>query len=196
MGEPILAQVESKKPLQSFTYQLIAQGKIIRAETISGPNCANHVIEFPATFEMAPAAQLLVYYLDGDEIQSAHTVIELREDLSNFIDVKLASPRAQPGSAFDIEVSTNPNSYVGLLGVDQRVLLLKENSDLNATDAFDEIERYQTETIDNISDSNAHTYRNDYWDDFNVIFLENSLRIFYTISFFTVLQNYLVDKFT
>ena len=33
--------------------------------------------------------------------------------------------QAKPGEKVDIKVTTNPDSYVGLMGVDQSVLLLK-----------------------------------------------------------------------
>lgn len=37
----------------------------------------------------------------------------------------------QPGNNVDITIRTKPNSYVGLLGVDQSVLLLRSGNDLS-----------------------------------------------------------------
>lgn len=151
---------------------MVAQGKIIRAETVTVPDREYHVIEFPATFEMAPNAQLIVYYFKGDEIQSATAQIDLKEDLHNYVKVKLGSTRAKPGSTVDIEISTNPQSYVGLLGVDQSVLLLKENKDLNKEDAyaFNEVERYRSELHEKPPAEYKPTpyYKNAYWYDFQV----------------------------
>lgn len=163
--------MESIKPLKTFTYQVIAQGKIIRAETVAVPDREYHVIEFPSTFEMAPSAKLIVYHFKNDEIQSATTQIDLREMLSNYLKVKLATPRAKPGSTLDIEVNTNPHSYVGLLGVAQSVLLAKENKELNKDDAFNEIERYRNEVHEKSGDNvykPTPYYTNNYLRDFSV----------------------------
>lgn len=39
-------------------------------------------------------------------------------------------------------MSTKPNSYVGLLGVDQSVLLLKKGNDIEKSSVFEELEKY------------------------------------------------------
>lgn len=171
LGETIYAEIESKTPLTTFTYQVIAHGKILRAETVAVPNREYHVIEFPATFDMAPTARLLVYHFKDNEIQSTHTDITLREDLNNFIKVKVSSLKAKPGSSVDIDVSTKPHSYVGLLGVDQSVLLLKANEELNKEDAFNEIEQYQNAVHEPTNNNNrilTPYYSNSYWNDFRV----------------------------
>lgn len=160
--------------MTTFTYQVISRGKILRAQTVSVDNREYQVIKFPATFDMAPMAHLLVYYFDGDDIRSAHTEINLRNDLQNFLKLKVSSVRAQPGATVDIEVNTNARSFVGLLGVDQSVLLLKKNDDLNKEDAFSEMEEYQnvvhdpTNAVDRVT---TPDYLNRYWHDFHVSFL-------------------------
>lgn len=170
LGEPIFAEIESKVPLTTFTYQVIARGKIIRAETVSVPNREYHVIQFPATFDLAPSARLLVYYFKDNEIQTAQTEITLREELNNYIKVKVSSLRAKPGSTIDIDVNTNAKSYVGLLGVDQSVLLLKKNEELNKDDALNEIEQYQNYLHEPDSSQRIATphFSNSYWNDFRV----------------------------
>lgn len=47
-----------------------------------------------------------------------------------------------PGSNMDISVTTNENSLVGLLGVDQSVLLLKKGNDIEHSTVFDELSKY------------------------------------------------------
>lgn len=42
----------------------------------------------------------------------------------------------------DISVTTPINSFVGLLGVDQSVLLLKKGNDIEPSMIFDELEKY------------------------------------------------------
>lgn len=41
------------------------------------------------------------------------------------------SSEAGPGDEVSLTISTNPDSYIGLLGVDQRSLLLKSGNDIS-----------------------------------------------------------------
>lgn len=75
---------------------------------------------------MVPKARLVVYYFKDGEIVSDHLDIDFGDDLQNFVKLELSALQAKPGQDIDITVSTRPNSYVGLLGVDQSVLLLKK----------------------------------------------------------------------
>lgn len=43
-------------------------------------------------------------------------------------------------------MSTKPNSYVGLLGVDQSVLLLKKGNDIEKSTVFEQLEKYNEKT--------------------------------------------------
>jgi len=49
-----------------------------------------------------------------------------------FFQVKINtnSEETQPGMDVELTVETKPNSYVGILGVDQSVLLLKSGNDI------------------------------------------------------------------
>lgn len=53
---------------------------------------------------------------------------------------------AKPGEQVTISVNTKPNSYVGLLGVDQSVLLLKKGNDLEKSTVFEELGKYNEKT--------------------------------------------------
>jgi CD109 antigen len=58
----------------------------------------------------------------------------------------LSSEQGKPGEQVSITVSTKPNSYVGLLGVDQSVLLLKKGNDIEKSSVFDELDKYNEKT--------------------------------------------------
>lgn len=58
------------------------------------------------------------------------------------VDLKLSSEQAQPGETLNISVSSKPNSFVGLLGVDQSVLLLKSGNDIDQSIVFNELNKY------------------------------------------------------
>lgn len=42
----------------------------------------------------------------------------------------MSTDKAQPGDDVEVRVKADPNSYVGLLAVDQSVLLLKSGNDI------------------------------------------------------------------
>lgn len=83
--------------------------------------------------------------------------------------MSLSKTESKPGQDVDITISTNPDSYVGLLGVDQSVLLLKSGNDLTTGKVFDDLKTYE--------EANYRAYRKkrfapwmrqSYYDDFNV----------------------------
>ncbi len=47
------------------------------------------------------------------------------------MEIQVAPDSVEPGKAVDILVKAKPNSYVGVLGVDQSVLLLKTGNDIS-----------------------------------------------------------------
>jgi hypothetical protein len=47
------------------------------------------------------------------------------------VDIQVTPDSVEPGKAVDIVVKAKPNSYVGVLGVDQSVLLLKTGNDIS-----------------------------------------------------------------
>lgn len=49
----------------------------------------------------------------------------------------------------EISVKTNPGSFVGLLGVDQSVLVLKKGNDIEASAVLNELEQYDSRTLFN-----------------------------------------------
>lgn len=56
--------------------------------------------------------------------------------------IDLSTQRATPGQDIDITVSGKPNSFIGLLGVDQNAMMLKTGNDLNNAVVLDELDQY------------------------------------------------------
>lgn len=123
---------------------------------------------------MAPRLEIIVYRFKGDELLAAKTEIELTDDLNNFLKIKLPSKQVSPGQNVSIDVITKADSYVGLLGVDQSVLLLKKNDALTKDEAFNELGSYQTQhhPIDDISYSGRYFGTDFVWN--NVILFTNA----------------------
>lgn len=143
MEKNIFCEVQSSYLLQNFTYHVVAHGKVIYAENVEVPNRNYHVFKFMATFDLVPEANIIVYRFHNGEFVSTSTRIQIEEDLNNFIKLKLSKNEVKPGSEVDIDVITKVASHVGLVGVDQSVLLLKSNKGLNRQDAVREMDDYQ-----------------------------------------------------
>lgn len=85
----------------------------------------------------------------------------------------MSSNQVKPGSNMEIEVTTKPNSFVGLLGVDQSVLLLKKGNDIEASTVFSELLKYSSVEKHNYSYfSNEKRYLD--FDDSNAIIITNA----------------------
>lgn len=174
LDKEIFVEIQSIDVLEHFTYQVISQGRLIYSDSLNVPRRNYHVFHFMATFDLVPTAHLIVYYFKNDEIISSKIGIDIRENLNNFVKIKLAKTTAKPGELVDIEIISNPRSYVALCGVDQSVLLLKKNNDITINDAWNERELYQYQFHERNAKSNVgyspHIH-NKYWGDFQVKFI-------------------------
>jgi CD109 antigen len=178
---PVLSQkvkidVFASKPLKDLTYQVIGKADLTLSETIQVPNEKSFQIEFSPTLAMIPKAKVVVFYVTNDgEIVSDLVPIEFGNELRNFIDIDLSKEQAKPGEQLDIVISSNANSFVGLLGIDQSVLLLKKGNDIEKSTVFAELESYNDPTSYNYDWS--RDYDRKYFRDFessHVVILTNA----------------------
>jgi CD109 antigen len=129
------------------------------------PNKKSFQFEFMPTLEMVPKASVIVFYITDDgEIISDSLKIEFGNELRNFVDVDLSKDQTKPGEELEICVSSKPNSYVGLLGVDQSVLLLKKGNDIDKSTVFEELGKYNEVIKHNYEWSRDYDYT--FYNDF------------------------------
>lgn len=152
----------------------MAGGKILKSETFNLPEntTKTHRFKFTATYDLIPKARLLIYLVKKDKLFSAKCEIDIKKELNNFIDVGLNPDTANPGQIVGIDIKTKPKAFVGLLGIDQSVLLLKTGNDLSSDEAFGELESFSKETKKRIFDPNEKAEKipshGELWDDFTV----------------------------
>ena len=81
---------------------------------------------------MAPRARLVVYGVRSDNNEILVDAIDLDVDpiMTNDVSVTLDKSEVQPGDKMNVNVKADKNSYIGLLAVDQSVLLLKTGNDI------------------------------------------------------------------
>uniref|UniRef100_A0AC35U3G6 A2M_N_2 domain-containing protein n=1 Tax=Rhabditophanes sp. KR3021 TaxID=114890 RepID=A0AC35U3G6_9BILA len=127
VGKPLSFSVKSTEPLTSLTYQVMSRGYVVMSQEIS-VNGQHAAITFTATTKMAPKSRLIIY-----AIRNAN-----KEILVDALDFKV------DGENLKFTVQAAPNSYVGLLAVDQSVLLLKTGNDITKELIEQDVEQYDT----------------------------------------------------
>lgn len=179
VDKEVEVEVLSPYPLPSYTYLIVGRGRILETKTISttrgdsdGDNNTNNAknayyFSFTPNFDYAPRPRIVVYCIRDRTIVSANTSVELKEEFKNFIDLDVSSGTAKPGQLVDINIKCNPNSYVGLLGIDKSVLILRSGNDLSSDDIWNALEnshRQVKKSVGSEDQPGRPNYYNDWWD--------------------------------
>jgi CD109 antigen len=136
-------EVNSTAPLKYISYEILGRGDILDAGSIYVQDKYTTSFKFLATYVMAPTAHVIVYYVRTDgEVIADSLDVELTGMLQNHIDLKITSDEVAPGASVNLMISAKPNSFVGLLGVDQRSLLLKSGNDISYDQVYKELQSY------------------------------------------------------
>ena len=183
INKEIEVEILSPHALPSYTYVIIGRGQIVESKTIStaidddggaGANKSKYAYRFSfvPSFECAPRTKIIVYCIRNRSILSANTSVALFEDFQNFIDLDVSSNTAKPGQTVDIKIKSNLNAYIGLLGMDTSVLLLRGGNDLTSNDIWSELEFLHTRVkrrmdSKNFFQTSGSNYYNN-WIDFSV----------------------------
>lgn len=136
-------EVHSTVPLDTLYYVLIGRGDILlsRKFTLRSPSQQlNFRLLAPAN--AAPQATLVIYALHQDEIIADSVNFRVDGSLDNFLNITMTTEEAQPGETVNIVVGSRPNSLIGLRGIDQSVLIMKEDNDLNLNRVERELESW------------------------------------------------------
>ncbi|GFG28314.1 hypothetical protein Cfor_11328, partial [Coptotermes formosanus] len=145
VNQDVELEINSTEPMKYFSYQVIGRGDVVVANTIQVSNKKTHKFRFLATYVMAPTAHVVVFYVKDDgEVVADSIDIELEGSLQNFVSINTNSEETQPGTDVELTVEAKPNSFVGILGVDQSVLLLKSGNDITEDAVLEELGSYDS----------------------------------------------------
>ncbi|XP_063973145.1 CD109 antigen-like isoform X2 [Diachasmimorpha longicaudata] len=135
-------EVNSTEVLKYLHYEVLGRGDILNAGSVPVDGNVGK-FRFLATYVMAPTAHILVYYTkDNGEVVADALDVELEGTLQNMVDVSVKPGETGPGQTVDLNITSRPNSFVGVLGVDQRSLLLKSGNDITREDVLKELRGY------------------------------------------------------
>ncbi|CAL1684749.1 unnamed protein product [Lasius platythorax] len=136
-------EVNSTAPLKYISYEVLGRGDILDAGSIYVQDKSTTTFKFLATYVMAPTAHVIVYYVRTDgEVIADSLDVELTGILQNFIDLKITPGEVMPGESVNLVISAKPNSFIGLLGIDQRSILLKSGNDISYEQVYKELQSY------------------------------------------------------
>ncbi|XP_037817547.1 murinoglobulin-1 [Lucilia sericata] len=124
--------LNSSQPLPYFDYNVIGRGNILKSGHVDLPDKPKvYNLSLTPELSWAPNFGIYVYYVDEKgEYHYAEQRYHIDFELQNQINVT-AEKQVKPGQEVALKISTEPNSFVGLMAVDQSVLLLRSNNDLN-----------------------------------------------------------------
>ncbi|XP_075152773.1 thioester-containing protein 1 allele S3-like [Haematobia irritans] len=145
-GEEFVVDVKSCKNLSYFVYTIMARGKIIKHEYVKvDPESKCHSLTLKASYEMAPRAKIIVYFVDNGQLRFDETTITLPENFENKLEIS-APEEAKVSDDITLTIKTEPDSFVGLLGVDQSVLLLQSGNDFDEHAILSDLHSYDSKT--------------------------------------------------
>ncbi|XP_058122622.1 thioester-containing protein 1 allele R1-like [Anopheles ziemanni] len=145
LGNELHFEVASTHPLKHVSYSLLARGELVSSGVIDAADSTLVPITLPSTSQMLPRAKLLLHYITTEGyIVTSHTNVAFDNVYENNVKLTLSKDEAKPGKAVDLTVQTQKNSFVGLLGVDLSVVLLKSGFDLSRDKATEEWQRYES----------------------------------------------------
>ncbi|XP_054723322.1 CD109 antigen-like [Uloborus diversus] len=144
VGKEIELEINATEPLSQLVYEVLGRGNILLANAIEIPNVKTYRFSIPVTYKMAPKARVVIFYVrqENNEIVADAVNFDVSGVFRTPVTVSTNVKETKPGARVNVTVDTNPNALVGLLGIDQSVLLLKSGNDITHSDVITELETY------------------------------------------------------
>ena len=146
VGDEIRFMVNATEPLSRIVYEVMGRGDIVLARSVDVPNSNTFEFNIMVTHRMAPKARIVAYYVrkDNQEVVADALNFDVEGVFKTEITVDTNVKETKPGALVDVRIATKPNAFVGILGIDQSVLLLKSGNDITQQDVINELETYDT----------------------------------------------------
>uniref|UniRef100_A0A1I7WS05 A2M_N_2 domain-containing protein n=1 Tax=Heterorhabditis bacteriophora TaxID=37862 RepID=A0A1I7WS05_HETBA len=156
VGKTLSFSVKATESIPFLTYQVMSRGAVVLSKEIP-VNSDHTTISFTSTNEvwvvlnstlicMAPKSRLIVYTIrpSNQEILVDATDFKVDGLFRNNVSLSIDRTSVEPGESVSFKVTADPDSYVGILAVDQSVLLLKSGNDITPQMVESDIEEYDT----------------------------------------------------
>ncbi|KAE9548744.1 hypothetical protein FO519_008047, partial [Halicephalobus sp. NKZ332] len=144
-GKTLSFSVKSTESLSVLTYQVVSRGSVVLSQEIP-VNGDLATVSFAATNEMAPKSRLVVYAIRNSNKEVLVDALDFKVNglFRNDVSLSIDKTSVEPGNPVKFSVKADPDSLVGLLAVDQSVLLLKSGNDITREMVEQDVEEYET----------------------------------------------------
>lgn len=155
MNTEVEVDVTATVAFSTLYYELIGRGDLLISRKITLPRPSDKVT-FPVLVPInsAPKATLIVHIIHENEIIADAVEFSVGGSLDNFLNITMTASQIEPGKDVEIVVGSRPNSLIGLRGIDQSVLILKQDKDIDMASAEKELEEWNA-----IDKSNAYRFK-------------------------------------
>ncbi|PIO74984.1 alpha-2-macroglobulin family protein [Teladorsagia circumcincta] len=145
VGKTLSFSVKATEQIPVLTYQVMSRGAVVLSKEIA-VNSDHTTISFTATNEMAPKSRLIAYAVRSGNQEILVDATDFKVDglFRNNVTLTIDKSSVEPGESVSFKVSADPESYVGLLVLDQSVLLQKSGNDITPQLIESDIEEYDT----------------------------------------------------
>ncbi|XP_075152783.1 CD109 antigen-like isoform X4 [Haematobia irritans] len=146
LGDDVQVEVKSNEPMSYFVYAITGRGKVLKHEYVklSEPT-TSHMLSFKPTFDMVPNAKVFAYFVRNGDLKFNEMTVNFDDEFENKIEIT-APEQAKPSEEVTLNIKADPDSFVGLLGVDQSVLLLQSGNDFDPKSIKSDLASYDTRT--------------------------------------------------
>ncbi|XP_055347016.1 CD109 antigen-like isoform X2 [Paramacrobiotus metropolitanus] len=164
VGDTAVFAINLTNSFPQLNYTVFNKGQIL-AEGNIATSGSGATVSLPLDRNYTPRSRLLAYYIRDDSEVVANVIdFEVSGLIQNNVTVTVhpenRTDYAEPGERAVIKIETAPKSFVGLLAMDQSLLLLKQGNDISESDivsSFGEFD-YDTWSFDNAFGSSRYKF--------------------------------------
>ncbi|XP_045170199.2 CD109 antigen-like [Mercenaria mercenaria] len=120
-------------------YAVIANNRMVHSGYLYDNVSSTVQLSFSVTDKMKPFGKIVVYYFHTDVWNADALYFDVKEDSNKFknkVALSFDKGTAEPGENVSLSVTSDPQSLVNLLAVDQSVLLLASGNDVTQADVI------------------------------------------------------------
>ncbi|PIC54696.1 hypothetical protein B9Z55_003841 [Caenorhabditis nigoni] len=148
VGKSLSFSLKATQPLSTITYQVMSRSNIVVSQQMA-VNAEHATISFQATANMAPKSRLIVYAIIENSQEVLVDALDFKVEgiFQNQVALSIDKQAVEPGQNVKFKVTSDKNSFVGLLVVDQSVLLLKTGNDITREKVEADLENYDSNNV-------------------------------------------------
>ncbi|CAB3408447.1 unnamed protein product [Caenorhabditis bovis] len=145
VGKSLSFSLKATHPLTSITYQVMSRSSIVLSQQMT-VNSEHATISFQAQPIMAPKSRLIVYAIRENSQEVLVDAVDFKVEgiFQNQVSLAIDKQAVEPGQNVNFKITAEKNSFVGLLVVDQSVLLLKSGNDITREKVESDLEDYDS----------------------------------------------------